>query len=162
MSARPIRRPSEIFRCQIIRHFLTIGRFVTTAEVLEIVEGRKPLTSRLFHVSLVDGLKNIITDALPILMKYQVPAAFFVPTAIIGASTEMASWTDLEKAAAHGFDIGSHTRTHACFSDISSSKAAMDDEICGSKLDLERNLGKCDYIVIGLATEGALVPIAVE
>ena len=60
---------------------------------------------------------------------------------------EIATWDDLEKACAAGLEIGSHTRTHVRLSEVSRSKAAIEDEIFGSKADLERRLGRdCHYI----------------
>lgn len=148
----------------VVRYLQSIGEFIGTNEVLDFLEGRKPIEHNLFHLSFDDGFKNVITHALPILREYGVPAAFFVPTAIIAAPQEkveeycrvttnyssvieMATWDDLEKACAAGFEIGSHTRTHVRFAAISTSKTAIDNEIFGSKADLERRLGRsCNYI----------------
>jgi peptidoglycan/xylan/chitin deacetylase (PgdA/CDA1 family) len=48
---------------------------------------------------------------------------------------------------AHGYEIGSHTRTHARFSAISNSQLLLEDEILGSKRDLEAALNyECKYI----------------
>jgi hypothetical protein len=148
----------------IVRYLQSIGEFVGIDEVLEVLEGRKAIEHNLFHLSFDDGFKNIVTNALPVLREHDVPATFFVPTAIISAPVEqvekycrattnypsvieVASWDDLEKACTSRLEIGSHTRTHVRFSEISTSKAAIEDEIFGSKADLERRLGRdCDYI----------------
>lgn len=148
----------------IIRYLQGIGKFVGIDEVVAILEGKKSIEHNLFHLTFDDGFKNIVTNALPIIGEHDVPATFFVPTAIISAPPEevekycrvatnypsvieVASWDDLEKASAAGLEIGSHTRTHARFSEVSGSRAAIEDEICGSKADLERRLGrKCNYI----------------
>jgi peptidoglycan/xylan/chitin deacetylase (PgdA/CDA1 family) len=59
----------------------------------------------------------------------------------------MMSWRDLAEMVAAGYDIGSHTRTHARFSTISRETALMEDEILGSKRELEQNLNReCKYI----------------
>jgi peptidoglycan/xylan/chitin deacetylase (PgdA/CDA1 family) len=133
-----------------------MGRFVDTATVLEVLRGERPLDQDLFHLSFDDGFRNILTNALPLLRRYEVPAIFFVPTALIAGGSdrasarrgviEMASWADLEQVATAGFEIGSHTRTHARFAAISRSSAAVEDEIFGSKADIERRLGSCHYI----------------
>jgi peptidoglycan/xylan/chitin deacetylase (PgdA/CDA1 family) len=109
-------------------------------------------------------MRNVVTNALPILRAHGVPAILFVPTAIISARSgqfeeirrnlattrldvDSVTWADLENARAAGFEIGSHTRTHARLSDVLNSKSAIEDEIFGSKADLERNLGGgCRYI----------------
>jgi hypothetical protein len=175
--SRPSNRPSlRILYCHyvfddqcrdfeaIVRYVQSIGEFIGIEEVLEILEGGRSIDHNVFHLSFDDGFKNVITNALPILREHGVPATFFVPTAIISApeeeverycrvttnyssTIETATWDDLEKACAAGLEIGSHTRTHARFSEISTSKAAIEDEVFGSKEDLERRLGRgCKYI----------------
>jgi peptidoglycan/xylan/chitin deacetylase (PgdA/CDA1 family) len=140
------------------------GRFATDDQILDIINGVKPITENTFHISFDDGFRNIITNALPLLVKHQVPSTFFVPTAIVGADPdtvrdyclkttnypriiEMASWDDLKMASEHGMSIASHTRTHTRFSKMSGDLERMEDEIGGSKVELERSLGKpCRHI----------------
>ena len=146
----------------IIDHIQSIGEFVRTDDVVEVLAGNKPVTRHLFHLSFDDGLKNVITNGLPILRDRGVPAALFVPTAIISAPekfqlhrrltpnaprlVEHASWADLEEARANGFEIGSHTRTHARLSAISESQWLIEDEVFGSKQDIASRLGECNFI----------------
>jgi peptidoglycan/xylan/chitin deacetylase (PgdA/CDA1 family) len=148
----------------IIRYVQSIGTFIGIDQVVRIVEGKESLERSLFHLTFDDGFKNIITNALPIMHEYAVPATFFVPTAMISAphdeverycrvvtnypsAIEVATWDDLGKASAAGLEIGSHTRTHARFAEVSTSQAAVADEIYGSKADVERRLGRaCNYI----------------
>jgi peptidoglycan/xylan/chitin deacetylase (PgdA/CDA1 family) len=147
-----------------IDYLSSIGSFLTTAEVLAVVRGEKTLDGRYFHLSFDDGFRNVITNALPVLIARGIPATFFVPTARISADIgtaanhdrsaryyplviEMATWDDLGKAQEQGLDIASHTRSHARFSDISGSVSKLQDEIEGSKADIERELGRpCLYI----------------
>jgi len=148
----------------ILRYLQSIGKFIGVDEVLEVLEGKRPVEHNLFHLSFDDGFKNVVSNALPVLREHGVPATCFVPTAMISASAEqienycrvttnypsvieIATWDDLAKAGAAGLEIGSHTRTHARFSEVSISRAAIEDEIFGSKADLERRLGhECKYI----------------
>lgn len=147
-----------------IRYLASIGTFLSADEVLAIVRCEKPLNGRFFHLSFDDGFRNIITNALPVLRENGVPATFFVPTSVISADfarasnyslnithyprvIELATWDDLAMAQEQGLQIASHTRTHARFTDISGSSAALQDEIFGSKEDLEQHLGRpCPYI----------------
>ena len=55
----------------------------------------------------------------------------------------------LEKNVDLGFDIGSHTKTHARFIDISKDQNIMIEEIKGSKIDLERKLNISVNIFLG-------------
>ena len=147
----------------LIESLQRIGDFVRTDDVVDIIEGQRPVTRNLFHLSFDDGFRNVITNAFPILAERGISAIFFVPTAIISAdggaaesycrgtlkyssTIELANWDDLARARAAGFDVGSHTRTHTRFKHISASSAAVEDEIAGSKADLEKHLGVGDYI----------------
>jgi peptidoglycan/xylan/chitin deacetylase (PgdA/CDA1 family) len=148
----------------IIRYLQSVGEFVTTDRVLDILHGRVRLERNSFHISFDDGMRNIVENALPILREYGVPAILFVPTAIVsapkgkfveirrvlgasGVDAEIVTWSDLERMQAAGFAIGSHTRTHALLANCLKSASAIEDEIAGSKLDLERRLGiECRYI----------------
>jgi len=149
---------------RLIAKLKRIGEFVNTDECIQMLTGKKKIDKRYFHLSFDDGFRNNFTNAFPILARHNVPAIFFVPTAIIEASwdrtrhycldttaykevTEVMRWKDLRDLVASGYEVGSHTRTHARFADISCSEDLMKDEILGSKNELESNLNcECKYI----------------
>ena len=140
-----------------------IGSFVTTDDCLRMLTGELPIDRPYFHLSLDDGFRNNVTNALPILREHGVPAIFFLPSAIIGAdyaraqayssaihypaTIEVMGWDDVAAIHSQGYDIGSHTRTHARFSDVSSDPHRLEDEIAGSKREIEARIGaECKYI----------------
>lgn len=141
-----------------------IGDFVDTKTCVEMVKGEKPITRRCFHLSFDDGFRNNLTNALPILEKHGVPAIFFVPSSLIQScfeetrhyclvktkyrsTIEMLTWADLSQILSAGYDIGSHSKTHARFSDVSQSPTLLEEEILGSKHEIEHHLGQeCRYI----------------
>lgn len=147
-----------------LRYLLGIGTFITAGHVLDVIRGQKALDGRLFHLSFDDGFRNVITNALPVLVTHGIPATFFVPTARISADyataaeydrisayfprvLELATWDDLGRAQELGLEIASHTRTHARLSDITKSADQLQSEILGSKEDIERELGTtCSYL----------------
>lgn len=153
----------EAFEQQILS-LKRMGTFVDTETCLEMVEGKRPIDAPYFHFSFDDGFKNIVSNAAPVLKKHHVPALFFVPTSFIGASyesvadycvriaeykspIEMCTWEDLKNVMDMGFVIGSHTRTHARFTDVSRDPERLKAELAGSKEDIEKNLGcKCQTI----------------
>lgn len=148
---------------EIITGLQKIGKFVTTDDVIEMIEGRKPIDGRYFHASFDDGFKNIYENAAPILHDLGVPAITFVPSRRIEIDyatarhyclettcypdvIETNNWDELARLPELGIEVGSHTRTHARFSELG-SEAALEDEILGSKQDLEAKLGReCRYI----------------
>lgn len=147
-----------------LRYLSTIGSFVSAQEVVNIASGIGSLERPCFHLSFDDGFRNIITNALPVLRDLGIPATFFVPTAVIGADEdrvrnfcinvtnhpgviELASWDELGRAQEQGLEMASHTRNHVRLSEISSDSSRLQDELFGSRQDLERHLGlKCRYI----------------
>jgi len=148
----------------ILQNLQKIGQFVDTDTCIQMLLGNVKIDHRYFHLSFDDGFRNNFTNAVPILYKHKVPAVFFVPSSLVDADfenarkyciettkykavIEMLKWDDLRKMIDMGFEIGSHTKTHARFSAISENPLLMEDEISGSKKDLEANLDyKCRYI----------------
>ena len=153
----------EMFE-KIIINLRNKGKFISTKKMIDILEGKDKIIGKNFHLSFDDGFKNNFLNAVPILLRHQIPAIFFVPTSIIDAdydtiknycvnttkyknAIEMLTWEDLKKMLDLGFDIGSHTKTHARFIEISKDQNIMIEEIKGSKIDLEKKLNiNCKYI----------------
>lgn len=149
---------------RIIRALKGMGEFIGTDRCLRMLRGEEKVDRPYFHLSFDDGFRNNLTNAVPILRTLDVPAIFFVPSAMIEADREtaqsyclnvthyrapieMLTWKDLNNMLAMGFEIGSHTRTHARFSAISADPKQMEDEIAGSKKELEDRLEvPCPYI----------------
>ncbi len=149
---------------KIISRLKTQGEFVTTDDCVEMIKGTKQIDGKYFHLSFDDGFRNNFLNALPILEKHKVPAIFFVPSSLVSAGLEEMTryclettnnlgvietlkWSDLEKMLSLGYDVGSHTKTHARFSEISHSQSLLEDEIIGSKHVLETHLNyECKYI----------------
>jgi peptidoglycan/xylan/chitin deacetylase (PgdA/CDA1 family) len=149
---------------RIIRALSNQGTFVTTDTCVDMLEEKREIDGRYYHLSFDDGLRNIVTNALPVLSKLHVPAMIFVPTSLVGADwetareyclnttlypapIELADWQDLKESVQEGFEVGSHTRTHANLAAISSNPTLLRDEVAGSKEDIEQKLGvECKYI----------------
>jgi len=149
---------------RIINELHIRGDFVNIERCRSMLEGKEPINGTYYHLSFDDWFKNNLVNAATILRKLNVPACFFVPTGCIGSSynqvyrqlvttkryrkpIEMLSWDDCKQLLDWGFDVGSHTRTHARLSEISSDDNILEKEIRGSKEDLENRLGyECKYI----------------
>ena len=150
---------------KLIRKLKSTGEFVDTPTCIQMLQGSRKIDRRYFHLSFDDGFRNNFTNAVPILRKYGIPAIFFVPSALIDsgwdearkfcletthyrAVIEMLRWSDLHEMVSLGFEIGSHTKTHARFSAISNNSMLLENEILGSKIELEANISgyECKYI----------------
>ena len=142
-----------------------MGTFVSTDRCVEMIASRTAIQGPCFHLSFDDGFRNNFTNAFPILQKHSIPAAFFVPTRYVGADwaqakeycfgssesysgvIEMITWKDLCEMRTAGHTIGSHTRSHVRLSSISHDAKRLEEEIAGSKAEIEAALGcACKYI----------------
>ena len=103
-------------------------------------------------------MRSVLERALPLLARLGLPATVFVPTDLVGADEPM-SWRGIEQWAsgeyerelvpltgtscgalrAAGWEIGSHSRTHARLATLDDDGLA--DELAGSRERLEAELG---------------------
>jgi peptidoglycan/xylan/chitin deacetylase (PgdA/CDA1 family) len=127
-------------------HCLSIEEVITNEHLkLEVV---KPIVCVTFD----DGYEDNYLHAVPILLKQEVPAAFFVSTGIVGTnlsfphdvrrgnpSLKNMNWEQLKRMCELGFTVGSHSVTH-----IDCAAEAEDFvrwELEQSFSDLRRKLG---------------------
>ena len=164
---------------EVLNTLRQTGEFVDTDRAVAMVAGREPIDGRYFHLSFDDGFRSIIRNAMPILANLGIPAIFFVPSGIIGASwdaakiyslettnnravMEIATWDDLKTARDCGIEIGSHTRTHARLSAIVDEDQLV-HEIFASKQEIEDQLEvDCNYISWPFGTEKDVGPLALN
>ncbi|HEY9399378.1 MAG TPA: polysaccharide deacetylase family protein [Nitrososphaeraceae archaeon] len=67
---------------------------------------------------LSDGLKTQFTNAKPILDKYGFKATFDVVCNYVGKSDDYMNWKEIKTSHKEGHDIGSHSMTHACLTEL--------------------------------------------
>lgn len=72
------------------------GEFVDTGTCLRMLKGEVAIDKRYYHMSFDDGFRNNFTNAFPVLRKLNIPAIFFVPSALIGATREQSVQYSLE------------------------------------------------------------------
>ena len=165
---------------RLIVELQRLGTFVDTDQCLDMLEGKRPIDGRYFHLSFDDGFRNHFTNAMPILRRHRVPALVLVPTSLVGADwgtartycqetmhysgvIEMIRWGDLAEMLAAGFEVGSHTRTHPRLAATSAQPAVLKDELLGSKREIEDRLGReCKYLAWPYGTRRDITPAALE
>ena len=86
-----------------------------------------------------DGCETDLLYAAPRLLEARCDATFFVVTGWIGQRGYL-SRLQLRELRALGFEIGSHSRTHAYLPDL--DRVSLQDEIARSKDELEQWLGE--------------------
>lgn len=118
-----------------------------------------PPHPRTLAVTFDDGFLSVLQRAAPILDRFGLPGTVFVPTAFMErrqlllwrgveqwAETPFAeelrgmSWKDLASLVAQGWEVGSHTRTHARLTQLNHEHAYT--ELAGSRVECERKLGR--------------------
>jgi len=101
-------------------------------------------------ITIDDGLADATDGVAPALLRYGLPATFFVPSAFIGARASwlrgedarrpMLSWSALDDLASAGFEIGSHGKRHLA-ADVNDEEIVRRDA-AESRADLEQGLGR--------------------
>jgi peptidoglycan/xylan/chitin deacetylase (PgdA/CDA1 family) len=149
-----------------------LGRGYRPATAAEVV-GRE---GRLLHVTFDDAYRSVL-DALPALERLGVPATVFVcagyadsgrPLAIpelvneaVRVPAELATldWSAVRELASRGFEVGSHTVTHAHLSALSDLDLAR--ELQESKQRLETEVGStCRFLAYPYGEHDARVRAA--
>ncbi len=111
----------------------------TPITVEELIKEREAntLPPKPIVITFDDGWRSQYENALPVLIKYHIPATFYIYTGVIGSPLYM-TWEDLHVLVASGMEIGDHTKSHPRLTKIDPSN--LDEELVQSKKILERNL----------------------
>jgi len=129
------------FRRQIERALDAGYRFVPAAE---LARPGVPADAPLLAVTFDDGLRSVLDHAAPVLRAYGIPWTIFVVSDWasgrhrFGEGT-LLDWRDLERVAAAGGSIGSHSVTHPDFARLEPGPAA--DELARSREAIRDHLG---------------------
>lgn len=143
-----------------LKYFKNHGDFISIDRAVEIFEKKEKIGGRYFCITFDDGFKNCVSNALPILVENECPAAFFIPSDYIGCDinkdgdilqkffaasaddlpipVEFLSWNDCRKLHEAGMTIGSHTCTHV--SPAKLNKEQLKSELIRSKQKIEEEL----------------------
>jgi peptidoglycan/xylan/chitin deacetylase (PgdA/CDA1 family) len=138
------------------RHFRNICRMLQRAfhvvplsEIFRIVKEKTPVPPRTVAITFDDCYRDNLFAAR-VLAEFGLPASFFVPTGFVGTDTVFEwdrhlpkmpnlSWDDVAEMSRLGFEIGSHTVTHANMAAVPLEQART--ELIESKKTLEDRLG---------------------
>jgi peptidoglycan/xylan/chitin deacetylase (PgdA/CDA1 family) len=119
----------------------------------------RPPAPKTVAITFDDAYRSVIELALPILSRVRFSATVFAPTKFVGLPEPMAwpgidhwldgehsgelvpmSWEELDRLARADWEIGSHTRSHPRLTSL--ADAALEEELRGSRQDIERHLGR--------------------
>lgn len=98
---------------------------ISLTELNEFLQYRKAIPAKSVVITMDDAYRSIYDVAYPLLKQYQYPATLFVYTDFIQATSIAMTWDQLREMKASGFEIGSHSITHA---DLTLKKDGEDDQ----------------------------------
>lgn len=130
-----------------LRTAVTLGlRIVSLDELSHAVADGQPLDG-LGAVVFDDSLVGVHHHAMPVLLDLDLPATVFAQSDVLGTSppwwpgaARVMTAGELSEMAENGFDVVSHTRTHASLPGLVQRR--LDDELSGSRHRLEDLLGR--------------------
>jgi len=84
---------------------------VSIDQLLDFIDYKQQLPEKSIVITFDDAWRSIFDVALPILIKYDFTATFFIYTDFIGGGKTM-TWKQIETLSKIGFDIQCQTKTH--------------------------------------------------
>jgi len=91
--------------------------FLTPRRLLDVISGNTLFPKKGILITFDDGYGDFTKNALPILRKYDVPAALFIHTTRssedVGSDLPLMSWDDIRYAKNQGIEIGNHSHGHS-------------------------------------------------
>lgn len=142
-----------------IRYLKSVGEFISIEDAITLIRSENQIDGRYFCVTFDDGLKSCWTGAVPILVELNVPATFYVITALVGKSfdpdhevsrntlgfkgintvLEFIDWNECRSMSQCGMTIGSHTENHFHLNNLPDNEVR--NEMINSKVKIEHELG---------------------
>jgi peptidoglycan/xylan/chitin deacetylase (PgdA/CDA1 family) len=122
------------------------GLLVSLDDVRGFVAGAASPPHNAVLVTIDDGCRSLLTEALPVLREFAVPAVAYVSAGLVGADAvaadhaePYASWDELAKLRDAGIEIGSHAFDHRSLARMSGAEAL--DQALRSREEIGTRLG---------------------
>lgn len=134
----------ETFRLQMAYLAEKKTPVISLAELVRRLQKKEPLGGAV-SITFDDGYRDNLTNAFPVLKRYNFPATIFMVTNLVGRvdknGQQRLSLQELQTLEASGLvDIEPHTKSHPRLSKLDAR--AVRDEVASSKGDIEEMLGK--------------------
>lgn len=107
--------------------------------LIDALQGRGMVPERSVVITFDDGWLTQYENALPVLQRLHFTATFFVVTKQVGLGSKYMTLDQVRALQRAGMTIASHSRTHPDLTKV--SDAQLNDEIAGSRQDLQKTLG---------------------
>ena len=86
---------------------------ITLSELMGFLNYDAAIPAKAVVITMDDGYQSIYEFAYPLLKQYGFTATLFIYTDFVGASKNALTWDHIREMKAGGFEIGSHSITHA-------------------------------------------------
>jgi len=171
--------PEEAFRAQL-EHLQANGyRSVRLEELADFLEYKRGLPRKAVVITIDDGYRSTYEIAFPLLQRYGFTATLFIYTDFVGSSSLAMTWDQIREMQAAGFEIGSHSLSHADLTlrqseeDEAAFRRRISAEVVRSKDVLDRELRQAtrffaypysrhDALVLGLVGAHYRLGLTVE
>ncbi|MGD9289061.1 MAG: polysaccharide deacetylase family protein [Desulfobacterales bacterium] len=117
-------------------------------DLIKFLNYETAIPSKSVIITLDDGYRSIYEFAYPLLKRYGYTATLFIYTDFIEASSNALTWNQLRKLKAAGFEIGSHSLSHADltkklpFENDQTFRNRITNELIQSKKIIDRELNQ--------------------
>lgn len=129
----------KAFRAQLDHLRDNDYRVITLEELHAFLSYERAIPLRSVVITIDDGYRSAYDVAFPLLREYGYPATLFVTTDFVGQTPRSLTWDQLRTMKAAGFEIGSHTVSHA---DLTRRPAEESDEAYQTRIARELALSK--------------------
>jgi peptidoglycan/xylan/chitin deacetylase (PgdA/CDA1 family) len=137
--------PTQAGLAAQVAAFLQTGyRPVTMGRLVSALSGRDEPPPNCLVLTFDDGLASQIINGLPVLLRFAVPATFFVmPGGFQDGVHHYMDGNDFRTLRDAGFELGAHTLNHSHLPNLLKlNLSAFQAEVVDSKTLLERDLGR--------------------
>ncbi len=136
----------KLFREQLVNATRWGIRFVSLSQLTQrLLDGDD--VEGMAAITFDDGLVGVYRHAIPVLLDLGLPATVFAVTGSLGSAPEwwpgaarMMSRGEMAEVVAAGFELSSHSRTHASLPDLNDPD--LKEEVVGSRSELEDIAGR--------------------
>lgn len=119
---------------------------ISIDEALEVMRSAKPPVKKNVVITFDDGYQDNLTNALPILKKFNFTATVYLTTHFISEEglffndKRCLNWQEVHELQSNNIEIGSHTVTHPQLTSLTQKE--VENELTYSKAIIEDKLGK--------------------
>jgi peptidoglycan/xylan/chitin deacetylase (PgdA/CDA1 family) len=122
------------------------GLAISLADLQAFLDGEKELPAGAVLVTTDDGYRSVLTEMLPVLQRYRIPAVAFVSASLIGtgqpdgAPEPYLTWEEARGLVEQGIAVESHAMTHRSLAQLPGAEARQ--EAIESRRLIEQETGR--------------------